>query len=184
MKTSVTFKVLTGDRRTKTCTLKIEHPEFTETPPCKFHGVDLPAVTVGEKVIQWLDSIDKFQMMIDHDWYLIIDYWIKPQVKRKPRGSEIHEFCLFLDPYVEKFPQLKRPFEAIISDYGHLLFGHKKTDEQKLKLLLELYEMTKKVSDGAIDMVVSSLEKTLGIDKKQSPEKFDEAEEIQDKLLE
>jgi len=167
MKTSVTFK----------------HPEFTETPACKFHGVELPVVSVGEQVIQWLDSIDKSQMMIDHDWYLIIDYWIKPQVKRKPRGSEIHEFCLFLDPYVEKFPQLKRPFEAIISDYGHLLFGHKKTDEQKLKLLLELYEMTKKVSDGTIDMVVTSLEKTLGIDKKQSSEEFDDAEEIQDKLL-
>ena len=74
MVTKITFRVL-SEHEEKIKTIPIEHPEFKVILASKFLGVDLPAISIESQVIEYLDNIDKTQLMIDNNWDLIIDYY-------------------------------------------------------------------------------------------------------------
>ena len=158
MVTNITFKVL-SEHREKTKTIPIEHPEFKEIPASKFLGVDLPAISIEAQVIDYLDEIDKSQLMIDNDWDMIIDYY--PVKKKKSIDEEIEEFLEFSEPYLQLYPDLRRSFGAIVYEYKDRLFGRRKSNESKFDEVLKLINICYKTASGTIDMILNSTQKYL-----------------------
>jgi hypothetical protein len=156
--TKVTFKALTDDRRLVHKTIPIHH-NFEVIPEQEFMGVMLPPTSVEYQVIHFLDEQDKSELMVKYGFYMIIDYYVKK--KRKTKADEFEEFRKFLAPYFAEFPTLKRPFEAIISESKDTLFGKGKSNETKLKEVMNAYEMIIKGIHGAINMILNKDNKTL-----------------------
>ena len=156
--TKVTFKALTDDRRLVRKTIPIHH-NFEVIPEQEFMGVMLPPTSVEYQVIHFLDEQDKSELMDKYGFYMIIDYYVKK--KRKTKADEFEEFRKFLAPYFAEFPTLKRPFEAIISESKDTLFGKGKSNEAKLKEVMNAHEMIMKGVHGAVNMILKNINKTL-----------------------
>lgn len=99
MKTKVTFKVL-SDRKVIQKTLEIEHPRFEEIPEQMFNGIKLPRTSIESQVIDYLDSIDKRDLMVENDFDIIIDYWPCKKRSKNGKDKEIKEFIKFCKPYL------------------------------------------------------------------------------------
>ena len=155
-KTVITFKAITSDRRIVYRNISIEH-EFEVIPSRIWRGIELPSTSVEEQVMNQLDETDKSQIMIDNDFYLILDYW--PKKPRKKKVNEIAEFMKYCEPLFVENPTLKRPFEAIISEHKDSLFGKKKSNKTKLNEILNIYSMILKASIATIRMIENGIEK-------------------------
>ena len=163
--TIVIFKAITNDGRIVRKSIPIYH-DFEEIPSQMFHGVKLPVTTVEQQVIAFLDEQDKTSLMRKYDLSLIIDYYVKEKKHRKNKNDELNDFMTFCHEYIKPYPWLKRPFEAIISEYKDNLFKKGKTNEQKLKEVINIYDIAMKASSGTIDMVLNMFGKTLKIEDK------------------
>jgi hypothetical protein len=147
-KTIVTFKAI---RKGKIIYKNIPiYHHFQELSSEEFSGIQLPATSVESQVIHYLDEIDKRDIMIKYDFDIIIDYFIK---KKRVKKNEIEEFVKFCKPYLDLYPQLTRPFEAVVSESQELLFGKRKSNEQKFKEVLGLIKVSFKAAEGAIDLI-------------------------------
>lgn len=147
-KTIVTFKAI---RKGKVIHKNIPiYHHFQELPAEEFNGIQLPATSVESQVIHHLDEIDKRDMMIQYDFDIIIDYFPK---KKRVKKNEIEEFVKFCKPYLDMYPYLIRPFEAVISESQKLLFGKRKSNEQKFKEVLGMINISFKAAEGAIDLI-------------------------------
>ena len=155
MKTIVTFKALrSGKVIYKNIT--INH-DFQELPETEFNGIKFPPTSVETQVIQYLDEIDKSDIMIQHDFDIIIDYFPK---KKRVKKNEIEEFIKFCKPYLDLYPQFIRPFEAVIAESQELLFGNRKSNEQKFKEVLGMINVSLKASAGTMDLIAKILKGT------------------------
>lgn len=166
--TNVTFKAITDDRRLVNKSIPIHH-NFEVIPEQEFMGVMLPPTSVEYQVIEFLDKQDKRELMDKYGFVLIIDYYIKK--KRKTKADEFEEFKKFLAPYFAQSPILKRPFEAIISESKDMLFGKGKSNETKLKEVMNAYEMIIKGIHGALNMMLNKVNKTLESHEQDNDEK-------------
>lgn len=148
MKTDITFKVL---RRGKVVrrTLSIEHPDYDIIPSEEFNGFELPPISIESQVIDYLDNIDKSDIMAQNDWDIILDYYPAKQRIRKKRDSEFTDFIEYMRPLVESHPDLQMPIEAVIRVAKDELFGHRKTNLQKAKEVLKMAEMSYAAAIGA-----------------------------------
>lgn len=79
MKTKVTFKGL-SEGKIVYRHIQIRH-NFSIIPGEIFLGYQLPAQSIESQVIDYLDSIDKSDIMLKHNLEMIIDYWV-PKKKR------------------------------------------------------------------------------------------------------
>lgn len=147
-KTIVTFKAL---RKGKVVykNIPISH-HFEELPEENFNGIQLPITSVESQVIHYLDEIDKRDMMVQYDFDIIIDYFPK---KKRVKKNEVEEFVKFCRPYLDMYPYLIRPFEAVISESQDLLFGKRKSNEQKFKETLHLISVSFKAAEGAMNLI-------------------------------
>lgn len=152
--TKVTFKAITDDRRLVHKTIPIHH-NFEVIPEQEFMGVMLPQTSVEYQVIHFLDEQDKSELMDKYGFSMIIDYYVKK--KRKTKADEFEEFRKFLVPYFAMYPQLKRPFEAIISESKDTLFGKGKSNEKKLKEVINAHSMILKAVDGTLNLMLKGV---------------------------
>ena len=164
-KTIVTFKAL-RDGVMVYKNIPIYH-HFQELPAEEFNGIQLPATSVESQVIHYLDEIDKRDMMIQYDFDIIIDYFPK---KKRVKKNEIEEFIKFCKPYLDLYPQLTRPFEAVISESQELLFGKRKSNEQKFKEVLGMINVSFKAAEGTMNLMNKILKRTNDEFKKLSIE--------------
>lgn len=147
-KTIVTFKAL-RDGVVVYKNIPIYH-HFQELPAEDFNGIQLPATSVESQVIHHLDEIDKRDMMIQYDFDIIIDYFPK---KKRVKKNEIEEFVKFCKPYLDMYPYLIRPFNAVVSESKDILFGRGKSNEQKFKEALNLISVSLKAAEGAMNLI-------------------------------
>ena len=152
-KTIVTFKAL-RDGVVVYKNIPIYH-HFQELPAEEFNGIQLPATSVESQVIHYLDEIDKRDMMIQYDFDIIIDYFPK---KKRIKKNEIEEFVKFCKPYLDLYPHLVRPFEAIIFESQSVLFGKGKTNEQKFKEVIAMLNVSVKSAWGMLRVVEKILD--------------------------
>lgn len=146
MKTKVTFKGL-SEGKIIFRHIQIKH-DFSIIPGEIFLGYQLPAQSVESQVIDYLDSIDKSDIMSKYNFDIIIDYWVP---KKKKKRNEIQEFIEFLKPYIT--PDQYRPVEAIISEMKDVLFGKNKSNEQKAMEVLTVLSISYKAGVGALNIV-------------------------------
>lgn len=108
-KTIVTFKAI---RKGKVIYKNVPiYHDFHELPAMESNGVQLPPTSVEYQVMQYLDDIDKRDMMIKYDFDAILDYFPK---RKRVKKNEIEEFINFCKPYLYLYPELIRPFDAVI----------------------------------------------------------------------
>ena len=146
MKTKVIFKGL-SDGKIVYRHIQIKH-NFSIIPETEFLGYKLPAQSVESQVIDYLDSIDKSEIMLKHNLEIIIDYWVP---KKKKKRNEVKEFIEFFKPYIT--PDRYRPIEAIISEMKDVLFGKNKSHEQKALEVLTVLQISYKAGVGALNIV-------------------------------
>lgn len=156
-KTIITFKAI-RDGKVIYKNIPIYH-NFEEIPQEDWNGIQLPTTSIESQVIHYLDEIDKRDIMIQYDFDIIIDYFPK---KKRVKKNEIEEFVKFCKPYLDLYPQLIRPFEAVISESQELLFGKRKSNEQKFKEVLGMVNISFKVASGVMDCTLRLLK---GINK-------------------
>lgn len=139
MKTRITFKGIC-DRQVITKTITISHPDFEEIPR---NG--LKPLSIESQVIDYLDIIDKSDLMAEHGFSLIIDYYIPKQ----SNDDEIEEFITFLSKHMPVTRQLR----AIMHEAKDLLFGKNKSIETKVEELLILLNISNKTAFGTLNAV-------------------------------
>ena len=110
MKTKIKFKAIRGGRIVYK-TIPIEHPKFEPSPPIVFDGVQLPETPIEHQIMEYLDEIDKSDIMVKYDFDVILDYWIP---KKRAKANEIEEFFAYMQPLVDASPDLRVPLERII----------------------------------------------------------------------
>lgn len=146
MKTYIKFEVLKDGKHLYE-TVAIEHT-FEEIPPSEFLGHQLPRQSIESQVIDYLDSIDKSQMMIEHSWDIIFDYEPDKQI------DEVQELFDYLEPYVSQYPQLYKPIESIIYECKDILFGKGKDVGTKAHEVICILGITHKAFSSTIDMLL------------------------------
>jgi hypothetical protein len=154
METLITF-VAICDREIVHIDIPIEH-NFKEIPEEEFEGVLLPKITVGEQVVNMLDGMDKSELMDKYDMSLIIDYY--PKVESE---DEIAAFMHYCESIFISIPELERPIKAIVSEFKDKLFGHWKTNKEKLEEVMSIYSMNMKAASGTIQMLLNGFRKQL-----------------------
>lgn len=137
-------------------TIPIEHPNFEPSPPIVFNGVQLPETSIEYQIIEWLDDIDKSDIMVKYDFDVILDYWIP---KKKAKANEIEEFFVYMQPLVDASPDLRVPLEKIISESKSILFGKGKSHKTKAIEVINILNISYKVASGVMDMVLNILKK-------------------------
>jgi preprotein translocase subunit SecA len=111
----------------------------------------LPRQSVESQVIDYLDTIDKSELMIKYNFDLILDYYIPK--KKKSKDEEIAEFIDFLSNYVP----IDRPIEAVISEAEDILFGKGKSNKTKAIEVLKMLTISYKASKGTMVMMSNML---------------------------
>lgn len=139
MKTRVTFKGLC-DREVITKTITISHPDFEE-----IYRDGLKPLSIESQVIDYLDMIDKSDLMEEHGFSLIIDYYIPKQ----SNDDEIEEFITFLSKYMV----IDRQLSAIMYEAKDILFGKNKSIETKIEELLILLNISNKTAFGTLNAI-------------------------------
>ena len=147
-KTIITFKALR-----RGCVVYKNIPiyhNFEELPATEFNGIELPPTSVESQVMEQLDEMDKLDLMLQHDFDIILDYFPK---KKRVKKNEIDEFVKFCEPYLNMYPQLTIPFQAVVSESKDILFGKRKSNEQKFKETLNLVSVSLKAAEGAMNLI-------------------------------
>ncbi len=134
--------------------IPIEH-DFETIPESEFLGYKLPEVPIDSQVIDYLDTIDKSNIMLKYDFDMIIDYYVLK--KKKKKSDEIAEFIEYLEPYVTE--DMYRPIEVIISEAKDILFGKGKSNETKVKELFIIYGIVNKSIKGTLNSIEKIIEK-------------------------
>lgn len=151
MKTPITFKVL-KEGKIVYKTLQIKH-NFKVIPPLEYKGQVFPETSIIYQVMEWLDTVDKSEMMIAHGWDMIIDYY--PARKRKTRDDEIREFLRFAMPYISD--SIKRQFSATVYESKDTLFGKGKTNLTKFKEVCNTMKITNKAIAGFAETILKRI---------------------------
>ncbi len=154
MKTRITFKAIGSDREIKYRIISIEHPDFQ---PIHVPSLPGPDIDVPEQVMEWMRDQDLEDLMVKHDFYLILDYWPAKKRKKKTSSLEVAEFAQFCQEVCKDNPELRRPIEAIVSEHGKYLFGHGKTSKEKFEEVLAILDMCYKVVFGTLGMISKHL---------------------------
>lgn len=156
MKTKIVFKGLSNGKVIRR-TIPIEH-NFKEIPSGEFLGYMLPRQSVESQVIDYLDTIDKSEIMAKYNFDLILDYYIPK--KKKSKDEEIAEFI----DYLSKFVPIDRPIEAIISEAEDMLFGQGKSNKTKAIEVIKMLTIAYKASTGTMAMVSNMFKESLLLD--------------------
>lgn len=155
MKVPILFQVI-QDRKKKLRKIILDCPDFIEIPEIEFKGKIFPKTSIEEQIMEWLDNLDKFPIMVENDWEIIIDYKIW---KKKEKKNEILDFVNYIQPYLTSMPYLVRPFEAIISECKDILFGKGKSNNTKALEILSIIRVSELVASSTLTMVENMFNK-------------------------
>ena len=145
MKTKIIFKGIDDYGRVIRRTIPIEH-NFTEKPAEEFMGVLLPPVSVENQVIEYLDTIDKSDIMNKYGFYIILDYY--PYVKRNKK-KEFEEFIQYLSAVMP----IDRSVIAVVSEAKDVLFGKGKSNYTKAVELINMQRIAFKAAGGMLEAI-------------------------------
>lgn len=161
METKVCFKALCN-RKIVRKFIPIKH-NFEVIPKQEFKGYIFPEISVESQVIEYLDSIDKSEIMAKYDFDMIFDYYIPKKRKR----NEIEEFIEYLKPYISV--EEHRNVRAVMFEAKDVLFGKGKSNETKAKELLVMLNIANKSILGVFNVIENIIEsgnkKKLDYDK-------------------
>lgn len=147
MKTKVCFKALCNHKIVRRI-IPIEH-NFDVIPACEFKGYTFLETSVESQVIDYLDSIDKSEIMLKYNFDMIFDYYIPK--KKKNKSKEIEDFIEYLKPYISV--EEHRNLRAVMFEAKDVLFGKGKSNETKAKELFVMLNIANKSILGTFNVI-------------------------------
>lgn len=150
MKTKITFKVITNNGKITRKTIPIKH-NFKIKPAEIFLGYEFPKQSIESQVIEYLDSIDKSDLMNKYDWRIILNYY--PHKKRKSKQQEFEEFI----EYLKTITTIDNTLEHIIIEFKDILFGRGKSNYIKALEVLKIKEMALKAMSNTFEFINTRL---------------------------
>ena len=146
MKTKITFKVITNNGKITRKTIPIKH-NFKIKPKEIFLGYEFPEQSIESQVIEYLDSIDKSDLMNKYDWAMILDYY--PYKKRKSKQQEFEEFI----EYLKIITPVDIVLENIIIDLKDVLFGKGKSNYTKALEVFKIKKLALKTMNNTFQVI-------------------------------
>lgn len=162
METKITFKALDYDGKIVHKTIPIKHT-FKVKPEETFMGYTFSPQSIESQVIEYLDSMDKKELMQKYRFSVILDYY--PQKKKKSKKEEFVTFMNFLSEIIT----IDRSIEAVISESKDILFGKGKSNIQKAKEVLAMTSIAYKAAEGTLGMVIKILDPSKRSNRKAIP---------------
>lgn len=149
----VMFIYINSYRRKQRKVIDIDMPEFKEQIVPGFDS----SISVNEQIMEYLDTIDKSDIMAKYDMYEIITYF--PYKKKKKRMSEKESFFNFLSTQKVVYNLDEKTMADIVAyaSTSKTLFGHRKSNEQKIQEIADNLTIFAKVRDNMIDMIFEKL---------------------------
>ena len=135
---------------TNVCFKVLRNNEIVELiiPGEEFNGYKFPDTSIESQVIDYLDSIDKSEMMYHHNIDIIFDFYIK---KEYSIDDEIIDFINYISKYISLDDN--RQISALLYEAKDILFGQNKSNETKVKELITLINISTKSIKGTFDFV-------------------------------
>lgn len=145
----VMFIYINSYRRKQRKVIDIDMPKFKEQIVPGFNG----SISVEEQIMEYLDTIDKSDIMAKYDMYEIITYF--PYKKKKKRMSEKESFFNFLNTQKVVYNLDEKTMADIVAyaSASKTLFGHRKSNEQKIQEIADNLTIFAKVRDNMLNMI-------------------------------
>lgn len=137
MITKVVFKGINDRGNIIYRTIPIKH-NFEIIPEQKYQGLKLPETSIERQVFEYLDNVDKSDLMLKHGFSIILDYYLPK--KKKTKQEELEEFLKYLNNIIT----IDKSVEAIIYEHKDILFGKDKSNITKTKEVLSILKISYK----------------------------------------
>lgn len=144
MITKVVFKGIDDRGNIIHKTIPIKH-NFEIIPG--HQGLKLPETSIERQVFEYLDSIDKSDLMLKYGFSIILDYYLPK--KKKTKQEELEEFLKYLSNIIT----IDTSVEAIIYEHKDILFGKGKSNKTKTKEVLSILTILYKTIANTIRYV-------------------------------
>lgn len=132
--------------------INMDMPSFKEQIVSGFDG----SISVEEQIMEYLDTIDKSDIMAKYDMYEIITYF---PYKKKERISEKESFFNFLSTQKVVYNLDEKTMADIVAyaSTSKTLFGHRKSNEQKIQEIADNLTIFAKVRDNILNTIFEIL---------------------------
>lgn len=166
MRKNITFEYLPVHGDPGAIDIEIGFPDFEEqTDEVILNGQCLPVtITVEDQIMEYLDEMDKSDIMAKYDMRIIIDYHITPQPV-----DEIEDFKTYLY-YWCKVCHIGPDMLMAVIEYAansQTIFGCGKTNIQKLTDILDglglCFRAKTAAYDDAVEMLRGNYKKPAGL---------------------
>lgn len=128
--------------------INMDTPKFKEQIVQGFDG----SISVEEQIMEYLDELDKSDIMAKYYMYEIITYF--PYEKKK-RISEKESFFNFLNTQKVVYNLDEKTMADIVAyaSASKTLFGHRKSNEQKIQEIADNLTIFAKVRDNMLNTI-------------------------------
>ena len=159
MKSQVEFKVLRrGDQ--ELVVLTIEHPEFEHIPQRTVNGICYSDVSVVDQLYEYLDSIDKHDIMVENDFHIILDYRVVEVDVDTEYYNEVTDFVKFSKAFIKHY-NLEGQAGFVMKSCYDTLFNCGKSHIQKLKEILTIITASQQYTGQVLDHIIDNLDEDL-----------------------
>lgn len=156
MKSQVEFKVLRrGD--IELVVLTIEHPEFEHIPQMTVNGIRYNEVSVIDQLYEYLDTIDKHDIMVENDFHIILDYRVVEVDVDTEYYDELTDFVKFSKAFIKHY-NLEGQAGFVMKSCYDTLFNCGKSHIQKLKEILTILTASQRYTGQVLDHIIDNLD--------------------------
>lgn len=156
MKSQVEFKVLRRGEQ-ELVVLTIEHPEFTHKPQMTINGICYNEVNVVDQIYEYLDNIDKHDIMVENDFHIILDYRVVEVDVDTEYYNELTDFVKYVKPFVKHY-NIEGHVGFVMKNCYDTLFNCGKSHIQKLKEILTIITTAQRYTGQVLDHIIDNLD--------------------------
>ena len=156
MKSQVEFKVLRRGEQ-ELVVLTIEHPEFTHKPQMTINGICYNEVSVMDQIYEYLDNIDKHDIMVENDFNIILDYRVVEVDVNTEYYNEFTDFKKYVKAFVKHY-NIEEHVRFVMKSYYDTLFNNGKSHVQKLKEILTIITTSQRYKRQVLDHIIDNLD--------------------------
>ena len=155
MKSQVEFKVLRRGEQ-NLVVLTIEHPDFIHIPQKTVNGICYNEVSVVDQIYEYLDNIDKHDIMVENDFHIILDYRVVEVDVDTEYYNEFTDFKKYVKAFVKHY-NIEEHVRFVMKSYYDTLFNCGKSHVQKLKEILTIITTAQGYTGQVLDHIIDNL---------------------------
>jgi hypothetical protein len=159
MKSQVEFKVLRRGEQ-NLVVLTIEHPDFIHIPQKTVNGICYNEVSVVDQIYEYLDNIDKHDIMVENDFHIILDYRVVEVDVNTEYYNEFTDFKKYVKAFVKHYNiyNIEEHVKFVMKSYYDTLFNCGKSHVQKLKEILTIITTAQGYTGQVLDHIIDNLD--------------------------